>query len=139
MGLEQSRIAARPRGPRAVRFGTGGEALFPALLPECEARTRRLGAGGKIGSDDLRRPRPRDIGDQRTARIAAHRGKRTRPWTETETVQGENGLRRCIRTGICRHGVISDAPARWREESERSVSRKRRNALGTFILRMKSS
>src|SRR6202012_2449424 len=100
-------------------------------------RTRGLGAGREIGSGNLCGPRPRDVGDQRAAGIVAHRGERARPWTETETVQGENGLRRCIRTGICRHGVTSDAPARWREESERSVSRKRRNALETFIYRMK--
>ena len=126
-------IAAGPRGPRHIRFSAGREALGAALFAEHEGRARSLGAGREIGSGNLGGPRPRDIGDQRAARIAAHRGKRTCSWTETETVQGEHGLRRCIRTGICRHGVISDAPARWREESERSVSRKRRNALGTFI------
>jgi hypothetical protein len=112
---------------------------LPALLAELEGGTRGLGTALKIGSGNLGGPGPRNIGDQRAAGIAAHRGERTRSWTETETVQGENGLRRCIRTGICRHGVTSDAPARGREESEHSVSRKRRNALGTFILRMKSS
>ena len=104
-------VTARPHGTRAIRLGTGRETLFPALLPELEGRTRGLGAGGKIGSGNLRRARPRNVGDQCAARIAAHRRERTSFWTETETVQGENGLRRCIRTGICRHGVTSDATA----------------------------
>jgi hypothetical protein len=55
--------------------------------------------------------RPREIGDECAAGIGSDGGQRSFARTKAETMQGESGLQLCVRTGICRHGVTSDATA----------------------------
>jgi len=120
---------------RVGRFliGAGDEARRLALLAKIERRPGGLGAGEKMGTAQPPGARPGEIGNEGPAGIGRDRGQRSRTRTKAETMQGENSLRLCVRTGICRHGVPSDATARWPRLSKRPVSGVRRNALETFI------
>ena len=109
-------IGARLRSPLrgrlgGVLLGAGDEARRLALLAKIECRASGFGTGEEIGIAQAPGARPRKIGDESAAGIGGDCGQRSLARTEAETMQGKSGLQFCVRTGICRHGVTSDATA----------------------------
>jgi hypothetical protein len=85
-------------------------------VPPCAPGENRtlaggFGAGEEIGIAQPPGARPREVGEECAAGIRGNCGQRSLARTKAETMQGKSGLQLCVRTGICRHGVTSDATA----------------------------